>query len=86
MTGPNRIRKLLGMLALTYSWIRIIGIDREAREGPLGNVPTGIRRRAYSFCGLDRLRELTANWHRTGDKLHRCIQALIAPRSFLSCS
>jgi len=46
MTKPGWIRKLLGMLALTYSWTRIIGIDREAREGPLGNV--GIRKRAGS--------------------------------------
>ena len=33
MTKPDRIRKLLGMLALTYSWTRIIGIDRKAKEG-----------------------------------------------------
>jgi hypothetical protein len=33
MTGPNRIRKLLGVLALTYSWTRIIGIERKAKEG-----------------------------------------------------
>jgi hypothetical protein len=33
MTGPNRIRKLLGILALTYSWTRIIGLDRKAKEG-----------------------------------------------------
>ena len=33
MTEPDRIRKLLGMLALTYSWTRIIGLDRKAKEG-----------------------------------------------------
>ena len=33
MTGSNRIWKLLGMLALTYSWTRIIGLDRKATEG-----------------------------------------------------
>lgn len=38
MTRPDRIRKLLGMLALrmlalTYSPARIIGIDRKDREG-----------------------------------------------------
>ncbi|WP_259057834.1 IS4 family transposase [Salinibacter ruber] len=86
MTGPNRIRKLLGMLALTYSWTRIIGIDREAREGPPRECANGYPEKSLFRYGLDRLRELTTNWHRMRDELHRCIQALIAPRSFLSCS
>ncbi len=86
MTGPDRIRKLLGMLALTYSWTRIIGIEREAREGPPRECANGYPEKSLFRYGLDRLRELTANWHRMRGELHRCIQALIAPRSFLSCS
>ncbi len=86
ITRPDRIRKLLGMLALTYSWTRIIGIDREAREGPPRECANGYPEKSLFRYGLDRLRELTANWHRMRDELHRCIQALIAPRSFLSCS
>ncbi|WP_118840710.1 IS4 family transposase [Salinibacter ruber] len=86
MTKPDRIRKLLGMLALTYSWTRIIGIDREAREGHPRECANGYPEKSLFRYGLDRLRELTANWHRMRDELHRCIQALIAPRSFLSCS
>ncbi len=35
LTKPDRIRKLLGVLALTYSWTRILGIDREAKEDTL---------------------------------------------------
>ena len=34
LTEPDRIRKLLGVLALTYSWTRIVGLDRKRREGP----------------------------------------------------
>ncbi len=86
MTGPDRIRKLLGMLALTYSWTRIIGINRKAREGAPRECANGYPEKSLFRYGLDRLRELTANWHRMRDELHRCIQALIAPRSFLSCS
>ncbi|MCS3705879.1 hypothetical protein GGP62_000854 [Salinibacter ruber] len=33
MTEPDRIRKLLGVLAVTYSWTRLIGLDRKATEG-----------------------------------------------------
>jgi hypothetical protein len=86
MTGPDRIRKLLGILALTYSWTRIIGLDRKAKEGAPRECANGYPEKSLFRYGLDRLRELVANWHRTGDELHRCIQALIAPRSFLSCS
>ncbi|MCS3658821.1 IS4 family transposase [Salinibacter ruber] len=86
MTEPDRIRKLLGMLALTYSWTRILGIDREAKEGAPRECANGYPEKSLFRYGLDRLRELMANWHRMRDELHRCIQALIAPRSFLSCS
>ena len=34
LTGPERIRKLLGMLALAYTWARLVGFDRKRREGP----------------------------------------------------
>jgi hypothetical protein len=34
LTRPERIRKLLGMLAFGYTWARLIGLDRKCREGP----------------------------------------------------
>jgi hypothetical protein len=34
LTEPDRIRKLLDVLALTCSWTRIVGLDRKNREGP----------------------------------------------------
>ena len=34
LTEPDRIRKLLDVLALTCSWTRIGGLDRKNREGP----------------------------------------------------
>ena len=83
MTRPDRIRKLLGMIALTYSWSRIIGIEREAREGAPRECANGYPEKSLFRYGLDRLRELTANEHRMRDELHRYIQAFIAPRSYL---
>jgi hypothetical protein len=51
LTGPERIRKLLGMLAFAYTWARLIGLERKRREGPLGVVRTDIRPRASSGTG-----------------------------------
>jgi len=84
MTKPDRIWKLLAMLALTYSWTRLIGIDREAKEGFPRECANGYPEKSLFRYGLDRLRERTANWHWMRDELHRCIRALIAPRPFLS--
>jgi len=86
LTEPDRIRKLLGVLALAYSWTRIVGLDRKRREGPPRECANGYPEKSLFRYGLDRLRELVINWHRMQDELSRCIQALIAPRSFLSCS
>lgn len=83
---PDRIRRLLGVLALTYTWTRIIGIDRKAKEGPPRVCANGYPEKSLFRYGLDRLRELIVNWFQMEDELYRCIQALIAPRSFLSCS
>ena len=41
MTKPDRIRKFLEVLSLSYSWTRIIGIDRKAIEGDLRECASG---------------------------------------------
>jgi hypothetical protein len=86
LTEPDRIRKLLGVRALTYSWTRIVGLDRKRREGPSRECANEYPERSLFRYGLDRLRELLVNWYRMQDELNRCVQALTAPRLFLSCS
>ncbi|WP_251979408.1 IS4 family transposase [Salinibacter ruber] len=86
LTEPDRIRKLLGVLALTYSWTRIIGLDRKRREGPPRECANGYPEKSLFRYGLDQLRELLVNWYRMQEELNRCIQVLTAPRLFLSCS
>jgi Transposase DDE domain. len=86
LTEPDRIRKLLGILALTYSWTRIVGLNRKRREGPPRECANGYPERSLFRYGLDRLRELLVNWYQMREELNRCIQALSAPRLFLSCS
>ncbi|MCS3632652.1 hypothetical protein GGP55_003272 [Salinibacter ruber] len=86
LTEPDRIRKLLGVLALTYSWTLTSGLDRKRREGPPRECANGYPEKSLFRYGLDRLRELLVNWYRMQDELNRCVQALTAPRLFLSCS
>ena len=86
LTEPDRIRKLLGVLALTYSWTRIVGLDRKRREGPPRECANGYPEKSLFRYGLDRLKELLTNWYRIQGELDRCVQALAYPQSFLSCS
>jgi len=86
LTEPDRIRKLLGVVALTYSWTRIIGLDQKRREGPPRECANGYPEKSLFRYGLDRLRELLVNWYQMREELNRCVQALTAPRLFLSCS
>ncbi|PSQ72023.1 MAG: IS4/IS5 family transposase [Bacteroidetes bacterium QH_2_64_26] len=86
LTEPDRIRKLLGVLALTYSWTRIIGLDRKRREGPSRECANGYPEKSLFRYGLDRLKELLTNWYRMQEELSRYAQALAYPQSFLSCS
>jgi hypothetical protein len=86
LTEPDRIRKLLGVLALTYSWTLTSGLDRKRREGPPRECANGYPEKSLFRYGLDQLRELLVNWYRMQEELNRCIQVLTAPRLFLSCS
>ena len=86
LTRPGRICKLLGVLALAYSWARLIGVDRRRREGPPRRCAHGYRARSLFRYGLDQLREIMLNPWRMQAELHRCLRALKHPHSFLSCS
>ena len=86
MTEPDRIRKLLGVLALTYSWTRVIGLNRKRQEGPPRECANGYPEKSLLRYGLDRLCELLFNWYQMREELNRCVQATTAPRLFLSCS
>jgi len=86
LTEPNRIRKLLGIVALTYSPARIVGLDRKNREGPPRECANGYPEKSLFRYGLDRLKELLTNGYRMQEELSRCVEALAYPQSFLSCS
>jgi hypothetical protein len=82
---PERIRKLLGILAFAYIWARLAGLDREHREGPPKRCSNGHPAKSFFRYGLDRLRELVSNSWRMQTELARCLRALTQPSSFLSC-
>lgn len=86
LTKPERIRKLLGILAFAYTWARLIGLERKRREGPPRRCSNGHPAKSLFRYGLDRLRELVNNSWRMQTELARCLRALTQPSSFLSCS
>ena len=86
LTEPDRIRKLLGVLALTYSPARIVELDRQNQEGPPRECANGHPEKSLFRYGLDRLKKLLTNWYMMQGELDRCVQALAYPQSFLSCS
>lgn len=86
LTKPERIRKLLGILAFAYTWARLIGLERKRREGPPRRCSNGHPAKSLFRYGLDRLRELVNNSWQMQTELARCLRALTQPTSFLSCS
>lgn len=84
LTAPDRIRSLLGIVALAYLWARLVGEKRRAEDGPPRRRAHGYRAKSRFRYGLDRLREILLNAWRMRAGLRRCMQALIDPDAFLS--
>jgi hypothetical protein len=82
--APNRIRSLLGIVALAYLWARLVGGKRRAEDGPPRRCAHGYRTKSRFRYGLDRLREILLNAWRVQAGLRRCMQVLIDPDAFLS--
>ena len=52
LTEPDRIRRLIGLLALAFAWTHLVGERRANREGPPRKKPHGRRQRSIYF-GMD---------------------------------
>jgi hypothetical protein len=83
--APDRIRSLLGIVALAYLWARPVGEKRRAEDGPPRRCAHGYRAKSRFCYGLDRLREILLNAWRMRDQLRRCMYALVDPHAFLAC-
>jgi hypothetical protein len=84
LTKPDRIRRLIGLLALAMLWSHLIGEKRAKKHGPPPTKSHGRRARSLFRYGLDRLQGILLSLERQQAAFEACLQALRAPAVFLS--
>ena len=85
MTGSKRLEKLIGLLALAFCWSHLVGRWRHARD-PLQPKKHGRLEKSLFRYGLDYLQQAMLNLAEKQEDFLTCLQALVAPRQFLSCT
>jgi hypothetical protein len=86
LSRPERIAKLIGLLALAFVWSHLIGQWRSAREGPPAMKKHGYPAKSLFRYGLDYLQMILLHLYERQAAFERCIRALAHPSQFLSCS
>lgn len=84
LTAPDRIRRLIGLLAVAFAWSHLVGEKRAEIDGPPPRKAHGRRSRSLFRYGLDRLQGILATLERQREAFMACLQALRAPNAFLS--
>jgi len=84
LTAPDRIRRLIGLLAVAFAWSHLVGEKRAETHGPPPRKAHGRRSRSLFRYGLDRLQGILATLERQREAFMACLQALHAPSRFLS--
>lgn len=86
LSHPERIAKLIGLLALAFVWSHLVGQWRSAHEGPPPMKKHGYRAKSLFRYGLDYLQMTVLHLYERQTAFERCIKALTQPSQFLSCS
>lgn len=81
---PDRLAKLVGLLALGFVWAHLVGQWRDAHYEELQVKTHGRLEKSLFRHGLDYLRECVLNLPETVPELMHCIRALQRPRQFLA--
>jgi len=85
LTDETRLEKLLGLSALAFAWSQLVGEWRDQRN-PIKIKKHGRREKSLFRYGLDHLRKIMLNLADQQEEFLVCLQALVAPRKFLSCT
>jgi len=83
VTEPDRIGNLLGLLALAFTWARLVGELRAGREGPPPRKTHGRRQWSIFRYGLDELTRLFTTRESKDRTFFACLAALRSPRAVL---
>jgi hypothetical protein len=86
LTGPDRIQRLIGLLALAFCWTHLVGEQRATREGPPRTKSHGRRQRSLFRYGLDLLRGILTTPEPQPAAFFDCLRGLRSPTAFLSCT
>jgi len=84
LIAPDRIRRLIGLLAVAFAWSQLMGEKRAETEGPPPRKAHGRRSRSLFRYGLDRLQGILTTLERQRVAFDACLQALRTPHAFLS--
>ena len=86
LTVPDRIQRLIGLLALAFAWTWIVGENRANRHGPPRQKSHGRRQRSLFRYGLDWLRGILTTPEPQPSAFFDCLRGLRSPTAFLSCT
>lgn len=84
LTDPSRVERLIGLLALAFSWTRLVGDRRARQEGPPPLKTHGRPERSRFRYGLDRLQSILTTPEPQAKAFFDCLRALRSPTAFLS--
>lgn len=81
LTQPGRIERLLGLLALAFTWARLVGELRTCRKGPPPRKSHGRRQWSVFRYRLDLLTNLLTTDKSKDRAFFECLTALRSPRA-----
>jgi len=84
LTAPDRIRRLIGLVAVAFAWSHLVGEKRAEIHGAPPRKAHGRRSRSLFRYGLDRLQGILTTLERQRAAFDACLDALHAPETFLS--
>lgn len=85
VTEPGRIENLMGLLALSFMWCRLVGEQRMRWDGPIPRKTHGRRQWSVFRYGLDMLTEAFSAPERQDSVFFRGLSGLRSPTAWASC-
>ena len=78
LTDPVRIKKLVALLALAFTWAHLVGVWL-AEQKPLKIKKHGYKEKSLFRYGLDHLQYLLLNIHQRMEEFAHCVWLLMCP-------
>jgi hypothetical protein len=86
LTDPEGVENLIGLLALAFAWVRLVGRKRANRHGAPPEKSHGRPGRSLFRYGLDWLQSILTTPDPQPRAFFECLRGLRSPTAFLSCT